>query len=235
MAGIPRKKQSVRPDQHRHRCHRMSRAVDRLDLNTSAKLEHPAILQIQHADVSNSCHRLRIVGKAVLFCDACALFLSIMNCRRNPLLPVQVNLIEAVHSATVVIMPVRQHNRKRKCRQRSDIRRDVSDAAARIDQKRPVLSLHKVHILRDRAADSCNMCRHPLRGKIHWFLFFHLSLPLHIISKSICIQSRNFRFSIHSWTSHESGRKSAITALLTSSPLSVRKIRPPSLCNMCSS
>ena len=179
VAGVPRKKQSVRPDQHRHRCHRMSRAADRLDLNTSAKLEHPAILQIQHADVTDSCHRLRIVGKAVLFCDARAFFLGVMNCRRNPLLPVQVNLIEAVHSAAVVIVPMRQHNRKRKRRQRSDIRRDVSDAAARIDQKRPALSLHKVHILRDRAADSCNMCRHPLRGKIHWFLFFHLSPSSH--------------------------------------------------------
>ena len=146
MAGIPRKKQSVRPDQHRHRCHRMPGTADRLDLNTSAKLEHSAILQIQHADVTNSCHSLRIVGKAMLFCNARSHFLCVMNRRRNPFLPVQMNLIKAVHSSAVVVVPVRQHNRKRKLRQRSDIRCDVPNAAARIDQKSPVLSLHKVHI-----------------------------------------------------------------------------------------
>ena len=124
----------------------MSRAADRLDLNTSAKLEHPAILQIQHADVTNSCHSLRIVGKAMFLCNTRSHFLCVMNRCRNPFLPVQINLIEAVHSSAVVVMPVRQHNRKRKLRQRPDIRCDIPNAAARIDQKSPFLSLHKVHI-----------------------------------------------------------------------------------------
>ena len=67
---------------------------------------------------------------------------------------------------------------------------------------------------------SCWLPIGPLAGRPAFFLVFSAPAPAHTLSAT--------RF-------HSSGRKSAITALLTSIPLSVRKIRPPSLCSMCSS
>ena len=67
---------------------------------------------------------------------------------------------------------------------------------------------------------SCRLPHWPLAVRPAFFLVFSAPAPSHTLSVT--------RF-------QSSGRKSAITALLTSIPLSVRKIRPPSLCSMCSS
>ncbi len=166
VAGIARKKQAIRPDQHGHGHRRVSRAADRLHLHAASEVKHLAVRKVPHANVPDPRHRVRIPGKSVLCRNAFSLCLRIMNGGRNPLFLIQIHFPEAVHSAAVVIMSVCQRHRDRKVRERFHIRRNVPDSASRIDQKGTVPSLHEVHEFLNDPADSRDVLRHSLRGKI---------------------------------------------------------------------